>query len=101
MKRKKHAKTRADFSGLPQTKPWVTYELQKQHNNKYLHPFSEEYLRPSETFTLHLYDLVLKRKKRDAKRTRVRNEWRGRKKRFDLEPACHAMMNLTYVLHGD
>lgn len=42
-----------DFSGLPQTKPWVTYELQKQQNDKYLHPYLGRI--PPDTRNFHIY----------------------------------------------
>lgn len=61
-----------DFSGLPNTKPWVTYKLQKQKGDKYLHPYLGRI--PADTRNFHiymhpqwiwndLYDTVLKQKK--------------------------------------
>lgn len=61
-----------DFSGLPQTKPWVTYELQKQTGDRYLHPYLGEIPEGTRNFHIYMYpqwvwndiyDTVLERKK--------------------------------------
>lgn len=61
-----------DFSGLPDTKPWVTYELQKQYDDKYLHAYLGRILADTRNFHIYmypqwiwndLYDTVLERKR--------------------------------------
>ena len=61
-----------DFSGLPSTKPWVTYDLQKQNNDKHLHSYLGRIQADSRNFHVYmhpqwiwndLYDSVVERKK--------------------------------------
>ena len=61
-----------DFSGFPETKPWVTYELQKQTGDRYLHPYLGAIREDARNFHVYMYpqwiwnemyDTVLERKK--------------------------------------
>jgi len=61
-----------DFSGLPETKPWVTYWLQKRSGDKFLHSYLGRIPAGTRNFYIYmhpqwiwndLYDAVLERKK--------------------------------------
>lgn len=76
-----------DFSGLPQTKPWVTYALQKEQNDKYVHPYLGRIPPKTRNFYIYmypqwlwndLYDAVLEKKKQREATTCNNHEEQGR-----------------------